>query len=611
MTETQFIEQNKQKWKELESLLDRKSRNPDKLHELFVKVSSDLSYARTFYPNRSVRLYLNNLTQRVFDLIRAKEKNFQFKDVVVFFSSTLPLEIYRSRIAFYVSIGIFFTSFAIGVVSSANDPDFPRLMLGDAYISMTDANIEAGDPMAVYKDQSMVDMFLGITINNIRVAFLVFVLGLLGSIGTMFLLTYNGIMIGAFQYYFYAKGLFVTSFTTIWIHGTIEISAIIIAGAAGLILGNGLLFPRTYDRLISLQMAAKRSLTILVGTVPLFVIAGLLESFVTRQTDWPIAIRTLIIVLSLAFIFAIWVVLPIYLMRARKRQQSLVDLPPQHYPPFSYIRYQSRSYEQNMIQAFAQLRVYFQHHVKYIVMPTLIIGAIVFWYRLSVSNYTLYELGVNRISLFKYQDGGLVLFIFFWLTLACSLLLLGLFNRKGQFSPDQMLPFIKQHYLHTFLISLICVVPVYFFGGWLAILMLILLTPQFLVAYNELHSDNEDQSLTSIQDAFAFSWRTYPNYLPSLILLICILSISMLLINSGFSDLIVAYFSWHEVFEHGPLDLIFIKGLMQLGVYVAVLPFAYFLLSNQYYSDVCRYRAIDLKKQFESFGQNTSLMEER
>ena len=60
MRETSFIKQNKEKWKEFESILEKKDKDPDKLNDLFIQITDDLSYSRTFYPNRSVRVYLNN-----------------------------------------------------------------------------------------------------------------------------------------------------------------------------------------------------------------------------------------------------------------------------------------------------------------------------------------------------------------------------------------------------------------------------------------------------------------------------------------------------------------------------------------------------------------------
>ncbi|MBI5914483.1 MAG: stage II sporulation protein M, partial [Bacteroidetes bacterium] len=66
MRETSFIRQNEKKWKEFEQLLNGQHHDPEKLNDLFIQVTDDLSYARTFYPNRSVRVYLNGLAQKVF-----------------------------------------------------------------------------------------------------------------------------------------------------------------------------------------------------------------------------------------------------------------------------------------------------------------------------------------------------------------------------------------------------------------------------------------------------------------------------------------------------------------------------------------------------------------
>ena len=74
MRETDFINQNKNKWAELEELLHEDVKDPDKLSSLFVQVTDDLSYSRTFYPNRSVRVYLNNIAQQVFYRIYKNKK---------------------------------------------------------------------------------------------------------------------------------------------------------------------------------------------------------------------------------------------------------------------------------------------------------------------------------------------------------------------------------------------------------------------------------------------------------------------------------------------------------------------------------------------------------
>jgi uncharacterized membrane protein SpoIIM required for sporulation len=153
-------------------------------------------------------------------------------------------------------------------------------------------------------------MFLGITINNIRVAMFAFVFGMFFSIGTLYIMMQNGIMLGSFLYFFYDKGLLWESSRTIWIHGTIEISVIIIAGCAGLVLGNGLLFPKTYTRLTSFKRSTKAGLKIMVSTIPFFVVAGFLEGFVTRHTEMPDWLAILIIAISLFAIIYYYIVYP-------------------------------------------------------------------------------------------------------------------------------------------------------------------------------------------------------------------------------------------------------------------------------------------------------------
>jgi uncharacterized membrane protein SpoIIM required for sporulation len=209
-------------------------------------------------------------------------------------------------IAFLVFV---FFSF-VGAFSAANEGDFVRSILGDRYVNMTLENIEKGDPMAVYKQMGEFNMFLGITINNIRVALMAFVYGILLGIGTLMVMLQNGIMLGSFQYFFYEKGLLWESVRTIWIHGTIEISVIIIAGCAGLVLANGMLFPGTYSRLESFKRGVKNGLKIMVSTIPFFIIAGFLEGFVTRHTEMPDWLAIFIILSSLALILFYYVIYP-------------------------------------------------------------------------------------------------------------------------------------------------------------------------------------------------------------------------------------------------------------------------------------------------------------
>jgi len=178
---------------------------------------------------------------------------------------------------------------------------------------MTIENIEKGEPMAVYKSSGQVGMFLGITINNIRVGILAFAFGALFSVGTIYILFSNGIMLGAFITFFYKYGILEKT-STVWLHGTIEISVIVIAGCAGLVMGNSFLFPKTYSRRVAFMKGAKDGLKIVISTFPFFIIAGFIEGFITRyggQMHWSLSYA--IIFASAALIGWYYVFYPIIL----------------------------------------------------------------------------------------------------------------------------------------------------------------------------------------------------------------------------------------------------------------------------------------------------------
>ena len=309
MRETKFIQQNKEKWAEFEQSLERKHNDPDKLNELFVQITDDLSYSRTFYPNRSVRVYLNGLAQRIFFKIYRSRRSHANR-LLTFWTDELPQLMYQSRRDFRTAFLVFALAFLIGMVSSANDSEFLNLILGDSYVEMTKENIEKGDPMAVYKDKGAFGMSLGITFNNLFVAFLTFVMGAFFTIGSIAILIRNGIMLGAFQYFFIERGLFWESFLTVWIHGTLEISAIIIAGAAGITMGRGLVFPGTYTRAQAFQRSARRGIKIMIGIVPIFVLAGFIEGYLTRYTETPDLLRGAFILVCLLFVLLYFVAYP-------------------------------------------------------------------------------------------------------------------------------------------------------------------------------------------------------------------------------------------------------------------------------------------------------------
>ncbi|WP_198664864.1 stage II sporulation protein M [Lewinella sp. IMCC34191] len=359
MRETDFIEHNKEKWERYEASLEQSDQDPELLNQLYVHTTDDLSISRTFYPNRSVRVYLNGLAQRTFLQIYRGRRG-EVSKFFTFWSQELPWVVYRRRRPLFISLLIFMLSMAIGVLSYRIDATFAETILGTDYVSMTEANIAGGDPMAVYKSPDAFGMTLYITLHNILIALLTFIAGAFFCVGSVVLLIRNGVMLGVFQYFFFDRGefselalppgldwaarglswlftaggngfekifaslvylssdegVFRESLLTIWIHGALEISSIVIAGGAGLTLGSGLLFPGTLTRLQAFVRSARDGLKIMLGTVPLFIIAGTLEGYVTRQTELPEVLRFLFILLCFAFIGWYYVVYPRVIARS-------------------------------------------------------------------------------------------------------------------------------------------------------------------------------------------------------------------------------------------------------------------------------------------------------
>ena len=140
-------------------------------------------------------------------------------------------------------------------------------------------------------------------------------MGIFVSIGTLYILFTNGLMLGGFEYMFFSKGLGLQSILVVFIHGTLEISAIVIAGCAGIIMGNSILFPKTYTRLQSLTKSAREAVKIVVALIPVFIIAAFFEGFVTRHTGMPIWMSAGILLLSLAFVLGYFVFYPIKVAR--------------------------------------------------------------------------------------------------------------------------------------------------------------------------------------------------------------------------------------------------------------------------------------------------------
>lgn len=320
MREGQFIQQNNERWSQYE----QNTEDPDELAHRFTYLVDDLSYAKTFYPQGNTVKYLNGLAANIYLSIYRNKKEKSAR-LLTFWTEELPIIMYRHRrILLYAFL--FFLAFVIlGIVSGIQDQEIIRAVLGDEYVDLTEANIANGDPFNIYKDEAAGYMFVRIAINNIGVAFKTFMAGILGGVGSIYLLFSNGLMMGVFEYMFIKHNLGVKFVLVVFIHGTLELSAIVIAGMAGLVLGNSILFPGTYTRLQSLIQGAKDGTKIVVGLIPVFILAAFFESYITRHTDMPLIFSIAILLGSLSFILYYFVYYPAKVVK-RQLEKSVKNV---------------------------------------------------------------------------------------------------------------------------------------------------------------------------------------------------------------------------------------------------------------------------------------------
>lgn len=311
MREVAFIKQNKEKWLEFElAIFGKAKKNPDELANLYIQMMNDLSYAQTYYPKSKTVVYLNHLASQIYQKIY-KTKRAEKNRLLEFFKVEVPLLVYEYRRYLMYAFVLFFATVAMGVISARYDPNFVRLILGDNYVNMTLENIKKGNPMDVYGSGSDWGSFISITKHNLEVGAKCYIYGIFAGIGTFIFFLQNCIMIGTFQYLFYEQNVFWKSVRGIWIHGSMEIFAMVIEAACGFILGASILFPKTFSRINSFKMGFKNSFKIFLSTFPFTISAGFLEGFITRYSiDMPNWLSSFIILFTLGVISFYYLVYP-------------------------------------------------------------------------------------------------------------------------------------------------------------------------------------------------------------------------------------------------------------------------------------------------------------
>lgn len=324
MREVAFIKQNKAKWLEIEQIVNGKiKKNPDDLSSLYINLINDLSFSQTYYPKSKTTVYLNFLSAQIFQKIY-KTKRIEENRIRHFFTREVPLKVYEYRRYLYYAFVFFILFVGIGVISSVYDKDFAKLILGEGYLNQTLENIKKGDPTAIYGSGENWSTALMIIVNNLKVGAKLYIYGILGGVGTLYVLMQNSIMLGAFQFFFQTQNVLMESAKGIWLHGVFEIFGMVVEAMAGLILGASILFPKTFSRLESFKQGFRDSFKIYLSTVPFTIFAGIIEGFVTRYAQtMPLFLNIIIIFGTLSTIAFYYFIYP-YLVVKKLSPKSIL-----------------------------------------------------------------------------------------------------------------------------------------------------------------------------------------------------------------------------------------------------------------------------------------------
>ncbi|MFY0601749.1 MAG: stage II sporulation protein M [Cyclobacteriaceae bacterium] len=591
MKEHRFVEQNKDKWVKFEKLLDLDIKDPDKLSRFFIQITDDLSYARTFYNNRSIRVYLNNLCQQLFYTTyksKRTRRNFGFRN---FWVNELPKIAFESRRELLTALLIFVMAVCIGVVSSVYDPEFVKVILGDQYVEMTKENIQSGDPMAVYKKMNEVDMFLGITFNNLMVAVNTFLLGILYAIGAVIILINNGIMVGTFQYFFFEKGLFWDSFLTIWLHGTLEISSIVIAGAAGIVLGKGIISPGTYSRLQSFQIAAKKGTKLLLGIIPILTFAALIESFLTRYTDVPDMLRLALIVISLAFIIFYFIWYPAKVAKKNSTGEDWRTHNLQPTPDFN-IKYEGiiKGTGEILKDVFLFYRKYSSKIMRVNIVGILLYLPGVLWIlynSLYTTTFSVNSWYLDKMTVFIDYQNFPVLYlintIFFAGYITAMLIMLKSdteSEKSGKVSVNQWLIKIMNMSFLIFLAQACFFIN----GGW-SILIFLILSPFILICSFVLVNENLN-FLTAINRSLELLKGNYKSLLGLYIIIFLVAGLGYVFMNSPFPLFYLDFVQWNLPVEEETINMIMVilNSIISVFSLLVIIPLFLFAHSFSYFS---------------------------
>jgi len=281
---THWIEKRKPHWQKLESLVTNAKGNVrllghDQLQELsllYRQTAADLAVVREDPSSVHFARYLNQLMARAHNIIYAGHRA-SASGVLNFFRRDYPRVFRRNTKFCALAIVVFVAGGLGGIALTLQDPDFQLQVLGPRMVQtiqrkeMWTHSIISVKPVASSE----------IMTNNMTVGFMSYATGITAGIGTLYMMFFNGLLMGVIGTACALAGMSLSLWSFVAPHGALELPAIFLAGGAGLRIAHGLLFPGLLPRRDSLAIAGRDATMLVLGTVPILIIAGTIEAFVS------------------------------------------------------------------------------------------------------------------------------------------------------------------------------------------------------------------------------------------------------------------------------------------------------------------------------------------
>lgn len=283
-----FIEERKGAWEELGRLLDAaekrglqwlKGEDLKTLGRLYRQAASDLALAQTSAGDPDIVRFLNDLVARAHGQIY-RTKRSRLHEIGTFYLKTFPSLFRETLPSTLTAFSTFLFPALLGFLQASLDPPFTDFFVPPPLKE----SLEQGE-LWVYSINTIKPLATStIMTNNLSVTFVAFAFGITFGVGTLYLMVLNGVLLGvtAALVARYGRGLEFWAF--VLPHGVLELSAIFIAGGAGFLLASALLFPGDLTRRDTLVLKGHQAIRLILGCIPLLIVAGVMEGFVSPSS---------------------------------------------------------------------------------------------------------------------------------------------------------------------------------------------------------------------------------------------------------------------------------------------------------------------------------------